>query len=186
MTHCPCLQLLRHAQDLWCCLGSPMPAAAQGHVGPIVSSLDPFPPPCLSSETNRTCGVVTGPTAPCLPLLSDPHDLSCCLGSHSPFSLLRDPQHLMCRLGTHCSLIASAQQPAGPVFHLRTHSTLPAAAQGLAGPVVLSRDSLLLPAEADVLAGSVLSSEDTLLLPAYLCSGFRSAYALVSEHPAWC
>lgn len=87
----------------------------------MVSSWDPLPPSCHSSGTRRTCVVVSGFTAPFLPLL-------------------RNQQFLWCHLETTCPMPAAAQKPAGPV--VLSWGPLPAAAPGPVEPVLSSQDPL--------------------------------------------
>lgn len=128
----PCLPLLSDRQDLWCRHGTywPLTASALGSAAPAVSFWDSLPTACRRSGTRWTCGVVSGPTGPCLPLLRNLKDLWCHLEPHyslpasvqgtsrpvsssreSVFimSLLRDPQYLWCSLGNNCPLPAAAQ-----------------------------------------------------------------------------
>ena len=112
------------------------------------------------SGTQRTCGTVSGKTAPCLPPLTakDLQDQWCCLKTHCPLTdgaqgpavfvmsppdllapcllLSSDPQVLLCHLRTQCPMPTSAHGPAVPV--LSSRDTLSATAKGHAGPVLSS------------------------------------------------
>lgn len=102
----------------------PLPAHAQGPVGQVVSPFDTLPPACRCSGTCKYCGVFSGPTAPCLPLLMDAQYLKCHIETHCPMPApaqgptvlcmlqLRDPQDMWWRLGNHCPLPTAAQGPA--------------------------------------------------------------------------
>ena len=57
---------------------------AQGPTIPVLSSQDHLVSACHYSGTNMSFGVVSSPTASCLPQLRDPQNLCCLLETHCP------------------------------------------------------------------------------------------------------
>ena len=138
-----------------------------------MSSQDTLPPACHCSGTCRSCYDISGLIALCLPLLSDPQDLWCHLGTH--FLLPATVEGLIgIVLLSQDTLAADDQGPTGPVV-LSWNPLL--STQVTAGPVALSRYPL--PFAAQGPAGPVLSSWDPL--PPAGCSGTRRTCGALSS-----
>lgn len=139
----------------------PLPAAAQGPGGPLLTSQATLHPSGCS-ETLRTSGVSLRSPAPCLRLLRNLQDLCCLLcilcplhaGAQGPAGLvllsLDTVSPVCCCSGTRRTCVISGLSAACSgtlttcaVVPCMTHGPMRASAQEPVGPVVLSWDPRL-------------------------------------------